>query len=56
MSVLRRRVAGALASAVMAVGLLSPVASAQSERIIPPEERDDYVAEFVVDPNDPPGG
>jgi uncharacterized protein with LGFP repeats len=44
----------ALASTVTAIGLLSPVASAQSERIVAPEERDAYVTEFHVDPDNPP--
>ncbi len=43
-----------LASAVAVMGLLPAVASAQSERIVTPEERDDYVAEFYVDPDNPP--
>lgn len=39
---------------LIAVGLLSPVATAQSERIIAPEDRDTYVSEFQYDVNNPP--
>lgn len=50
----RRKLVGALASTLIAVGLLSPVATAQSERIIAPEDRDTYVSEFQYDANNPP--
>lgn len=33
---------------------MSPVATAQTERVVAPEEQDAYVAEFHYDPNDPP--
>lgn len=51
---LRRKLAGALASAVAVLGLLPAVANAQPERVVAPEESDDYVTEFYVDPANPP--
>lgn len=50
----RRKVVGAFAATLMATGLMSPVASAQSERVVPPEERDSYVTEFQYDADNPP--
>lgn len=37
------------AVALISVGLMSPVAQAQAERIVAPEEQDAYVQEFFQD-------
>lgn len=50
----RRKLIGAFAATMVGVGLMSPVATAQTERVVAPEEQDAYVAEFHYDPNDPP--
>ena len=42
----RRKLVAVLAAALVFTGSMSPVASAQSERVVPPEERDAYVTEF----------
>lgn len=47
----RRKVVGVIASAVVTVSLLSPVASAQSKQIISLEEYDGYSAEFIEKPD-----
>ncbi|WP_231598732.1 hypothetical protein [Corynebacterium occultum] len=51
---MHRKVLAAASAVFMSVGLMSPVATAQTERVVAPEEQDAYVAEFNYDPNDPP--
>ncbi|WP_143336673.1 LGFP repeat-containing protein [Corynebacterium pacaense] len=51
---LRRRATGILTAALMIAGITAPVASAQAERVITPEQHDAYVQEFQQDPVRPP--
>lgn len=50
----RKKLVGALAAAITAVGLLPAVATAQPEQIVAPQDRDAYVTEFHYDPSNPP--
>ena len=46
---LARRSLSLVVAVLMSVGLMSPVAQAQAERIVAPEEQDAYVQEFFQD-------